>query len=83
MVIDIVDESATPSDRIALARELLPPGFVVAREVEELEWSPPTGGDAPAMTMQQVDGWNACRAAMMEPELTGSLAPKTPTGDAT
>jgi hypothetical protein len=52
-------------DRIALARELLPEGFVVAREVGEREWSPPTDGDIPTHSAQHVDGWNACRAAMM------------------
>jgi hypothetical protein len=44
-------------DRLALARELLPAGFVVAREVGE--WREIGGRDLKAQ------GWNACRAAMM------------------
>jgi hypothetical protein len=52
----------SPAERIALARELLPPGFVVAREVETLAdmWDLPDGAN------DWRAGWNACRAAMME-----------------
>jgi hypothetical protein len=45
-----------PADRIALARELLPEGFVVARDVPPLER---------AAVPQYRRGWNACRAAML------------------
>jgi len=47
-----------PADCLALARELLPEGWVVARDVGEIpndEW----GG------VSRAGGWNACRAAMM------------------
>jgi hypothetical protein len=57
-----------PADRIALARELLAgTGRVVAREVRRVERE-----DAPEPNQIDgdddawVNGWNACRAAMMQ-----------------
>jgi hypothetical protein len=47
-------------DRLALARELLPAGSVVAREVGEARMEGVFDYDHGRM-----DGWNACRAAMM------------------
>jgi hypothetical protein len=49
-------------DRIALARELLPAGFVVAREVA-----------CPFNDTRAVTGWNACRAAMMAEVIADDL----------
>jgi hypothetical protein len=52
-------------DRIALARELLAgTGRVVARDVEELLAYLPANS---ALLL----GWNACRAAMLEPDDAG------------
>jgi hypothetical protein len=56
-------------DRLALARELLPEGFVVAREVGDSESDAclnPYSGDYDANPdIAYENGWNACRAAMM------------------
>jgi hypothetical protein len=50
-----------PTNRIALARELLAnTGRVVAREVGESDDTGPN-----ATTAAMVHGWNACRAAML------------------
>jgi len=49
-----------PDDRIALARELLPEGFVVARVVDEI----PDDSGHPRSIGYRI-GWNACRAAML------------------
>jgi hypothetical protein len=63
-----VDEMlALPApDRLALARELLPAGYVVARDVGAMpdnEELPRDAGEALANSARI--GWNACRAAMM------------------
>jgi len=50
-----------PADRIALARELLPEGFVVARDVGNVPVDVP---DDPGREVFNA-GWNACRAAML------------------
>jgi len=56
--------------RIALARELLPEGFVVARDVAHLNCAgeflvADTEHMRRAMLAARMSGWNACRAAMM------------------
>jgi hypothetical protein len=54
-------------DRIALAAELLPAGYVVARDVGErdaLEYVP-GANSAESYACGYVAGHNACRAAMM------------------
>jgi hypothetical protein len=66
---DMCGETLTampPGDRLALARELLPKGWVVAREVGEM----PDDGKLPADAGEALAnsariGWNACRAAML------------------
>jgi predicted esterase len=49
-------------DRLALARELLPAGSVVVREVGE---QPVPTGVFAGHEWSKRAGWNACRAAMM------------------
>lgn len=58
-VADALRAELPPADRIALARELLPPGFVVARDMPEEIIGLPHPEDYRR-------GWNAYRAAMME-----------------
>jgi hypothetical protein len=55
-------QSRPAPDRIALARELLPAGFVVAESVPNMA---DVVADAAPFAAGYVDGWNACRAAMM------------------
>jgi hypothetical protein len=66
---DTVLSLADSADRLALARELLPEGFVVAREVREK----PRDVTTP-YAHGRTNGWNACRAAMMREVTADDLA---------